>query len=171
MTLCVELEEILTLPRAISLDVLDNTLRMVISLFSSSHGEHSFHSNPCLILAIVKYAYPIYSLPDSVIPHNPPHEPPLYHYPYHYHYYHPNRALTDKYMQSPGESSHAYYLLLKSDLFRYHSERMINLILAEAEEVSLSFPLCKSYTPFFSSLISACRELALPGNIELILRT
>ncbi|KAG7528622.1 hypothetical protein FFLO_06045 [Filobasidium floriforme] len=40
----------------------------------------------------------------------------------------------DKYMQSPGESSHAYYLLLKSDLFRYHSERMINLILAEAEE-------------------------------------
>jgi hypothetical protein len=74
-------------------------------------------------------------------------------------------------MQSPGESSHAYYLLLKSDLFRYHSERMINLILAEAEEVSLSFPLCNSYTLFFSSLISACRELALPGNIELILRT
>lgn len=40
-------------------------------------------------------------------------------------------------MQTPGESSHAYHLLLKSDLFRYHSERMINLILAEAEEVSL----------------------------------
>jgi hypothetical protein len=38
-------------------------------------------------------------------------------------------------MQSPGESAHAYHLLLRSDLFRYHSERMINLILAEAEEV------------------------------------
>lgn len=74
-------------------------------------------------------------------------------------------------MQSPGESSHAYYLLLKSDLFRYHSERMINLILAEAEEVSLAFLPCKSYTPFFSSLISACRELALLWNIKLILRT
>jgi hypothetical protein len=33
-----ELEEILALPGAISLDTLDNTLRMVISLFSSSHG-------------------------------------------------------------------------------------------------------------------------------------
>jgi len=46
----VELEEILTLPGAISLDTLDNTLRMVISLFSSSHGQST--SDPCLLCPI-----------------------------------------------------------------------------------------------------------------------
>jgi hypothetical protein len=65
-------------------------------------------------------------------------------------------------MQSPGESSHAYYLLLKSDLFRYHSERMINLILAEAEEVSVAFPPLNAIPLLLPYLIFARRELASP---------
>jgi hypothetical protein len=104
----------------------------------SAHSTRIPVSSPLPRRMLIRLAHP----PVSTLLCNPPPNTPLYHY----HYPHPNRALTDKYMQSPGESSHAYYLLLKSDLFRYHSERMINLILAEAEEVSLPFTPCKSYT-------------------------
>lgn len=39
-------------------------------------------------------------------------------------------------MHTHIEQSHAYRSLLRSDLFRYHSERMIGLIMKEAETVS-----------------------------------
>lgn len=42
---------------------------------------------------------------------------------------------TDLYMQTAGEHQQAITLLVKSDLFRYYSERMIGMIMAGAEDV------------------------------------
>lgn len=124
-----ELEEILNLPSSVSLESLDNTLRMVISLFSTSHGKLATRSRSLDVFLSYPYTFSIFGsnrrlilililiLINAPIP-----------------------TCVDKYMASPGESAHAYHLVLRSDLFRYHSERMINLILAEAEEVCLRRP-------------------------------
>lgn len=38
-------------------------------------------------------------------------------------------------MQTAGEHEHALAMLVKSDLFRYYSERMVGLIMTGAEDV------------------------------------
>lgn len=41
----------------------------------------------------------------------------------------------DYYMQTAGEHEQALAMLVRSDLFRYYSERMVALIMTGAEEV------------------------------------
>jgi hypothetical protein len=65
---CTELEEILNLPSSVSLESLDNTLRMVISLFSISHGKPATQSRLLDIFLPYPYTPPILGLK---LPSNP----------------------------------------------------------------------------------------------------
>lgn len=45
--------------------------------------------------------------------------------------------MTDQYLPSAAEMQHAIQLLLASELFRFYHERMVGLIMVDAQEVSL----------------------------------
>lgn len=53
---------------------------------------------------------------------------------------------TDMYMQTAREHQQVLAMLVKSDLFRYYSERMIGLIMTGAEEVRLLVLFASSLT-------------------------
>ena len=55
-----ELEEILNLPSSVSLESLDNTLRMVISLFSTSHGKLATRSRSLDVFLSYPYTFSIF---------------------------------------------------------------------------------------------------------------
>jgi hypothetical protein len=48
----------------------------------------------------------------------------------------------EQYLQSPFQLEHACELLLNSELFTFHSERMCEILTDEAQSVSTSVPLC-----------------------------
>jgi len=49
-----------------------------------------------------------------------------------------NRGFEEQYLQSPFQLEHACELLLDSELFAFHSERMCEILTDEAQSVSAS---------------------------------